>query len=170
MEAAPSFVPADFEPPLRLETPDFALEPLGPEHNERDYAAWSSSIDHIHATPGFDGRSWPHEMTLGENLGDLEMHARDFAARRGFTYAVLERVGGDVIGCVYIYPVGAPDADALSDPRRHDASVRSWVRADRAHLDARLWEAVARWLRTEWPFELVRYAPRAGEPPLATRP
>ena len=98
------FVPHDFEPPLSLATPDFVLEPLGPQHNDSDYAAWSSSIAHIHATPGFVGSSWPHEMTLEENLDDLERHARDFANRSGFTYTVLDREGGAVVGCLYIYP------------------------------------------------------------------
>ena len=45
------FVPADFAVPDGLVTPLFRLEPLGPEHNERDYAAWTSSVDHIHASP-----------------------------------------------------------------------------------------------------------------------
>ena len=48
------FVPPDFVVPLRLETPPFTLEPLGPEHNERDYGAWMSSIDYIRRSPGFD--------------------------------------------------------------------------------------------------------------------
>lgn len=124
----------------------FRLEPLGPEHNERDYRAWTSSIDHIRSSPGFAGRRWPHEMTLAENADDLVGHAEDFAARRGFTYAVLD--GDDVIGCVYIYP---DENDA------HDAYVRSWVRADRAELDIAVRSAVAGWLRTTWPFTDVRY-------------
>jgi hypothetical protein len=45
------FVPPDFAVPARLETELFTLEPLGPEHNERDYDAWTSSKEHIHATP-----------------------------------------------------------------------------------------------------------------------
>ncbi len=138
--------------------------PLGPQHNEADYAAWTSSQEHIRATPGFGGRSWPHEMTLAANLADLEMHARDFADRRGFTYTVLETSSGDLIGCVYIYPLGAPDApdaDAASEPVRHAASVLSWVRADRAFLDTPLWIAVGEWLGTEWPFERVAYASRS---------
>jgi hypothetical protein len=53
------FVPEDFEPPARLATERFELEPLAPEHNERDYEAWSSSIEHIRATPGFEDRNWP---------------------------------------------------------------------------------------------------------------
>ena len=52
------FVPDGFEPPTSLTTDRFRLEPLGPQHNESDHAAWTSSIEHIHATPGFAG-SWP---------------------------------------------------------------------------------------------------------------
>ncbi len=48
------FVPPGFEPPPLLGTSQFRLEPLGPEHNEADYAAWTSSIDHIKAMPGFE--------------------------------------------------------------------------------------------------------------------
>ena len=117
-------------------------------------------MEHIHTTPGFVGRSWPHAMTLAENLADLEMHARHFRERCGFTYTVLEPRTGDVIGCVYIYPVGSPDADRSSDPIEHDASVRSWVSALRAPLDRPLWAAVTEWLGAEWPFEHVGYAAR----------
>jgi hypothetical protein len=85
------FVPEDFAVRDGLIADQFRLEPLGPQHNEADYAAWTSSVDHIRATPGFAGSSWPHGMTLQENLGDLERHARDFAERRGFTFTVLER-------------------------------------------------------------------------------
>jgi hypothetical protein len=145
------FVPDDFDPPAGLVTGRFVLEPLTAEHNERDYEAWSSSIDHIRATPGFEGRSWPHEMTLEENRNDLKGHANDFAARVGFTYTVLDSSGRDVIGCVYIYP----DKDDGCD-----ASVRSWVRAKEADLDVALRTAVSAWLADIWPFERVSYAIR----------
>jgi hypothetical protein len=144
------FVPADFVVPLRLETPQFRLEPLGPEHNDPDYGAWSSSMEHIHATPGWEESSWPRDMTLEENRADLQRHADVFANRSGFTYTVLEP-GGDVVGCVYIYP--APDGP-------QDARVLSWVRASRAELDVPLWQAVSNWLAAEWPFRNVDYAPR----------
>jgi hypothetical protein len=48
-----TFVPDGFEPPRRLVAEEFTLEPLGPEHNEDDYAAWTTSIEHIRASPGF---------------------------------------------------------------------------------------------------------------------
>jgi hypothetical protein len=146
-----TFVPSDFEPPLALVTPQFVLEPLGPEHNESDYAAWTSSVEHIRATPGFAARRWPRSMSLEENRADLERHARDFADRSGFTYTVREPDGGPVAGCVYIYPADEGD---------HGASVRSWVRADRAELDVPLWRAVSSWLDSAWPFERVDYASR----------
>jgi hypothetical protein len=143
------FVPDGFEPPTGLVSERFVLEPLGREHSEGDFEAWSSSIAHIRATPGYEGRAWPHEMTLEENRGDLERHADDFAARAGFTYTVLDPASREVIGCVYIYP---------AEDGRCDAAVRSWVRASRAELDRPLRETVSRWLAEAWPFECVAYA------------
>ena len=147
------FVPEDFAVPDGLIADGFRLEPLGPQHNEADYAAWTASVGHIRATPGFAGLSWPREMTVQQNLGDLERHARDFAGRRGFTYTVLDTGTGGVIGCVYIYP--APGGRG----RRH-AAVRSWVRADRAEFDAAVYDAVLAWLDRDWPFEAIEYAAR----------
>lgn len=144
------FVVRTFQPPLGLDTPDFRLRPLGPEHNVSDHDAWSSSIDHIHATPGWEESGWPMPMTLEANLADLERHAADFAARTGFTYTMLARVADVVIGCVYIYP--AKDGGG--------AQVRSWVRAADADLDTALYEAVSAWLDRDWPFRRVAYADR----------
>jgi hypothetical protein len=143
-----AFVPPDFIVPLTLGTPQFRLEPLGPEHNEADYDAWSSSKEHIHATRGFEDSSWPDDRGFEENLRDLRRHADDFAKRKGFTYTVLD-AQGDVVGCVYMYP---------SQDETHDAHVTSWVRASRADLDGPLRLAVDGWLRSDWPFERVRYA------------
>ena len=128
----------------------FRLEPLGAEHNERDYEAWTSSIDHIRATPGFENWDWPHPMSLEENLSDLVGHANDFTERTGFTYSILD--GDDVIGCVYIYPSRSPG---------HDAGVRSWVRKSRADMDKVVWETLSAWLAADWPFDNPDYAARA---------
>jgi hypothetical protein len=146
----PSFVPEDFAVPRQLATNAFRLEPLGPEHNAADHHAWTSSIEHIRATPGDRGRRWPDlGMTLQQNLADLRRHAEDFASRAGFTYTVLAADSDEVMGCVYIYP---------SDSPAYDADVRSWVRADRAGQDAALRAAVRDWLARAWPFTAVSYA------------
>src|SRR5262249_34212816 len=135
------FVPRDFRVPNGLSGKGFRLVPLRPEHNEGDYRAWTSSMEHIKRTPGFEQYPWPNEMTSEDNLRDLEQHAADFDHRVGFTYSVMN--GNAVIGCVYIYPSGRPD----------HANVRSWVRKDRAHLDTRLYKLVRGWLRRKWPFK-----------------
>lgn len=152
-ERTDRFVPDGFEPPLMLATEHFRLEPLGPQHNEADLAAWMSSIDRIRATPGYPDGDWPplEGMTPARNLRDLVRHADDFTARRGFTYTVLDPVDGDVIGCVYLYPSPSP---------HHDAVAQSWVRADAARLDLPLAEAVTRWFASHWPWDGVDYQGR----------
>jgi hypothetical protein len=152
------FIPEDFAVPDGLIAEDFRLTPLGPQHNEADYAAWTSSIDHIRATPGFREGNWPREMSLADNLRDLQRHARDFAERRGFTYTVLSTGTGDVIGCVYIYPPSSQGPGG--GERRLRASVESWVRADHAALDLAVHDAVVTWLERDWPFDSIEYAPR----------
>jgi len=147
-----TFVPESFVPPTELVTADFRLEPLGPQHNESDYAAWIGSVAHIQATPGFADWDWPDEsLTLADNLRDLDEHARDFETRIGFTFTVLDLNTGASIGCVYLYP---------SKQDGYDVQVRSWVTEQRADLDVPLWQAVQDWLAAEWPFEAPYYAAR----------
>jgi hypothetical protein len=147
---SPSFVPDHFEPPLMFSGEGFLLEPLGPQHNERDHEAWMSSIEWILSTPGYsaDG-DWPAPMSLEANLKDLEMHARDFEERNGFTYSVLD--GDEVIGCLYIYPSSNAD---------HDASIMSWVTESRSEMDIPVHRAVVEWIEESWPFHSAQYAPR----------
>lgn len=144
--------------PERLVTDRLLLEPLGPEHNERDHRAWTSSIDHIRATPGFrpehwDGDEWPYPMSSEQNLADLADHAREFATGVAFAYTVLDPTDGDVIGCVYVDPVDPGDPD--------EARCRSWVRADCAQLDEELHRAVRDWLTgPAWGLAAVRFPGR----------
>jgi hypothetical protein len=147
-----ALVPEGFVVPTTLVTAEFRLEPLGPQHNDSDYAAWMGSIAHIKSTPGFADWDWPDEsLTLDDNRRDLVEHAGDFDARTGFTYSVLDLDSGESIGCVYLYP---------SKREGYDVSARSWVTAQRADLDVPLWLAVSAWLAEDWPFEAPLYAPR----------
>lgn len=115
----------------------FVFEVLGPEHNGADLAAWSSSIDHIRATPGF-GRPWPERpYTTDENLADLTEHRDHHERRLDYAWTVLDPDDRSaVIGCVYLKP----------DPTgRSGATGSSWVRASHAHLDAPLVDHLAPW-------------------------
>ncbi len=141
--------------PEGLRTEHFLLEPLGPQHNDADHAAWMSSIDHIRATPGFTadqwgGDAWPYPMSLADNLADLQQHADEFARGEAFAYTVLDPRNGDVIGCVYV------DPDEVAEAR-----CRLWVRADRAHLDGELAATVRTWLTgPDWNLSNVRFPER----------
>jgi hypothetical protein len=145
---AAEFVPLDFDPPTSLTTDQFRLEPLGPQHNQADHAAWMSSIEHIRSTPGFPDGNWPPRggMTPEKNVADLRRHADDFALRAGFTFTVLDPDDNGVLGCVYLYPTSAEE---------WDVTVQSWVRADRSDLDGPLADAVAQWLASDWPWKRV---------------
>ncbi len=151
-----TLVPAGWPLPAPPATPHLRMAPLGPEHHERDHAAWSSSIDHIRATPGFrpevwGGDAWPYPMPPEQNLADLVQHAQEFAAREAFAYTVLDPRSDDVIGCVYIDPDDSGAADVM---------VRCWVRASHAELDEELAATVRSWLTREWPFGTVRFPER----------
>lgn len=157
-----SWPPIERFPPVPTD-PRFALEPLGPQHNKRDHVAWMTSIEHIHATPGFSRAefgddSWPMEMTLDQNMDDLQRHADEFAAGQAYAYSVVDPATDDVIGCVYINPDTTDDAEAAPEVVR--AVVSSWVRVDRAELDAPLAGAVADWLRRADVFQSVRWPGR----------
>jgi hypothetical protein len=149
-----TFVPENFTIPPVPASPVLVLTQLLTDHNESDLAAWSASYDQIHGTPGYEGYPWPpvEPYSLEQNRGDLQGHMDDWAARQGFTYTVLDPNGGDVIGCVYIYP-------SKDDPS-FDAHIRSWVRGDKPELDKVLHDLISTWVATEWPFTNVRYAPR----------
>ncbi len=140
------FVPEGFVPPESLIRDRFRLEPLGPQHNEADLAAWMSSIDHIRSTPGYPDGRWPppEGMTPERNLSDLTRHAADFAAGKGFTFTVLDPDDGDVIGCVYMYPSASDE---------YDVTIQSWVRASHAELDTPLADALVDWVATDWPWK-----------------
>ena len=151
------FVPEDFAVPDGLMAGEFRLEPLGPQHNEADYAAWTASIDHIRATPGFRERKWPHEMSLADNLGDLSGTRKTSPAAAGSpTPCSPPAPGTSSAACTSTRPAAMrPAAIGRRTGGRRHASVRSWVRADRAALDPVLHDEVLAWLERDWPFDSI---------------
>ena len=147
-----SLVSADFLSPDPIRTDEFRLAPLGPEHNESDYAAWTSSMDFIRSLPGWATSTWPKPMTLEENLGDCLSHLARSSSGSDFAYTVLLPDRDEVIGCVYFKPTRPPQPGAVA--------VLSWVTVEHAELDKPLYEAVARWLADNWPWLIVEYDPR----------
>jgi hypothetical protein len=149
-----TFLPADFAVPLPPPHPRFVFEVLGPEHNESDLAAWSSSIEQIRSSPGWAGSRWPSRVySPAENLADLTAHRDHHERRLDFAWTVLDPATGDVIGCVYLKPPPESGAPAVA---------KSWVRADRAALDAELRTHLRPWWEQAWPVPVHYAGPAAG--------
>ena len=145
----PPLLPPDFPVPEPPNHPLFRFEILGPEHNEPDLDAWSSSIEHIHSTPGFRSDGWPERRySLEENLVDLVRHRDHHSRRLDFAWTVLDPAEPDtVLGCVYL----KPDPTGVAE-----GEARSWVRADRADLDGELRKHLRPWFAQAWPID-IRY-------------
>lgn len=153
-EPARPFVPAHFDPPMRVETKTFKLVPLGPALMTIDYVAYMSSIEHLQRT-FTRSTAWPHPgITDAEAMHDMESEQARFLKRRSFAYAVLTPDGRRERGCVYVSP---------SPVGSHDAVVRLWVtKAEHdAGFDAELYAWVTDWIGKDWPFRNVAYPGRS---------
>ena len=166
----PMFYPPDAPVPAGLRTSEFLLRMLRASDVELDYYAVISSQAQLLLK---SGGAWPREgFTLAENLADLEEHERDFQARKGFTYTVMNPNETECLGCVYIYPLVNLLRRVQADPERiqrvgdYEARVWFWVRSSRLadHLDARLLEALRRWFASEWAFARVVFTVNSTEP------
>lgn len=147
---AEPLVPTDFQVPVPPPHAGFVFEVLGPEHNESDLEAWSTSIEHIHASPGWPADGWPDRVySLAENLADLHEHRDHHVRRLDFAWTVLDAYDtARVVGCVYLKPDPTGEAEA---------EARSWVRAEIAQRDGDLRAHLEPWFASAWPLK-IRYA------------
>lgn len=151
--AISSFVPADFDVPILVETENFKLMPLGPELVDVDFEAYMSSIEHLQKT-FTRSTSWPHkDISEADAMKDMETEQARFNNRESFAFAVLTPDGGRERGSLYIYP---------SAVEGYDAVVRMWVTKAEydAGFDGELYEWAINWVKTDWPFEKVAYPGR----------
>lgn len=144
------FVPTDFQVPLLYVSQQYKLKPLGPKYVKLDYDAYMSSIEHLQQTFSFS-KSWPHAgISMKAAIEDVQGEEAGFAARRKFTYAVLNLSESRELGCVYISP---------SERQGYDAVVRMWVTKNQAEIDfdKRLMKDMQAWLKAKWPFQKVAF-------------
>ena len=146
-------MPQDFNVPEVLQTDKFRLRMLSVSDVEKDYEAVMTSIDHLRGVFG-ENSKWPtKDLTLEQDLRDLQWHQNEFHNRSSFTYTVMNLDETICLGCVYIYPSKSPD---------FEADVYMWVRKseyDRG-LDPILFKTVKNWITDQWPFTKVRYPGR----------
>lgn len=146
------FVPAEFAVPARLEGDGFHLRMLTVNDVVKDYDAVMTSAARLKGSMN-PANDWPDGLTLEEDLVDLGWHQREFTMRRSFCYTVMAPDEPICLGCSYIYP---------SEKKAYDAKVFWWVResALARGLDARLGEAIRRWMKDVWPFKRVAFPGR----------
>lgn len=157
-EPAAPFIPADFEPPVLVETENFKLVPLGPDLVDLDYEAYMSSIEHLQETFTRSTR-WPRaDISSEDAMQDMLNEQARFNNRESFAYAVLSKDGEREMGCVYVRPVSKQGYG-------YEAEVALWV--TKTHFDAgfdeELYEWTQEWLKESWPFDDVAYPGRAPE-------
>lgn len=153
------FYPTDASVPEMLQTDEFTLCPLTPEHVELDHAALMTSKEMLRLWSAQPDGGWPEDdFSVADNLKDMEWHYGDHLARTAFTFTVLNPAEDEVLGCVYIVPF-APLVEANSQLSEfigdNSALVRFWVVEPRLAdgLDERLLQAMIGWFESEWAFE-----------------
>ncbi len=138
------FVPKDFVVPAKLETAEFRLRMLTVNDVVKDFDAVTTSVEHLKNI--WPGGNWPVGLTLEQNLIDLGWHQKEFQMRRSFAFTVVSLSEETVKGCVYIEPTRKSG---------YDAEIFLWARQSELAngLEARLYDAVEKWVAEEWPFE-----------------
>ena len=95
---------------------------------------------------------WPRdEVSLEDNVGDLERHEKEFHERYAFEYTVLTPDSTTCLGCVYLEPSSDPDMGCAVYLRVRDSHVV---------LDEALFATVKQWLVDAWPFKRIAYPGR----------
>ena len=138
------FVSDDFAVPDGLETDTFRLRMLTVHDVVKDFEAAMSSVEHLKKV--WPGSGWPEGLTIEEDLVALGWHQQEFWNRSSFAYTVVPLDDSKILGTVYIDP---------TRKRGYDTEVYLWVTKsefDRG-TDAKLFAAVKRWLKDDWPFE-----------------
>lgn len=145
------FVSENFDVPEKFITPNFHLEKLSPKVAEFDYEAVMTSKERLRQVFQ-ENDTWPKDdMTLEENIKDLERHEKEFNNREAFAYTVLSLDKKKCIGCVYIDPPTNDD---------WDCEIYMWVRDDEVDLDNVLFNTIKNWIKSEWPFNKIMYPGR----------
>lgn len=145
----------NFNPP-ELVTNKFIARKLTPEDVVFDYEAVMNNIDFIKATRGNAG-NWPDpEMTLEQDLKDLQWHALEFDKKSSFAYTVMNLEGTKCLGCFYLYPLGKDWRTDLGEENdKYQVDFSWWVIEEYKELYDQLRDVVLAWLRDDWGMEKV---------------
>jgi hypothetical protein len=149
-------LPDGFAPPARLVHDDIVATAITRADLHDDVLGINASIELINATRGGGWPSGP--VTEAFNEVDLAWHELEFREGTSFAYVVRDS-GGAYLGCCYLYPMGRRTG-LTGQLARHDVDASWWVTPDayaRGYY-AKLHQALAGWLATEFPFRRPYYS------------
>lgn len=148
--------PALLAPP-GLATNEFVLRPIQEADAACDHEAVMETRDFLR---DWEGTGWPEDgFTVAANREDLIRLRRRHQNAESFTYTVVDPAAERCLGCVYVFPTGAPlFAKADIKPRGQAqwsdfrAAVYFWVRKTSMDkgLDAQLLKALDTWFQRDW--------------------
>jgi len=165
------YFPPDRLVPAGFQTKHLFLEPLMPEHVQRDYEAVMESREQLRL---WSGQDWPAaDFTLADNLQDLKDHWREHQQRVAFTYTVLNPAQQVCLGCVYLRPLSellAANPQQLQGVAEDETLVRFWLRTSQpaGDLQSHLLHVLCQWLNNQWFFSRVLFETREANLPQAT--
>ncbi|ABS04990.1 hypothetical protein FHR75_002650 [Kineococcus radiotolerans] len=166
---ADPWLPSWFRHPTRLELPSgHHLRPLRALDLDLDLPAVRGAREHLWSCFG-EAWGWPPaELAAADDLCDLQRQEREMAEGLSFSYALLDEVESELLGCVYLDPPRGGTRDA-------DVDVTWWVvdALRGGEVEHLLTAAVVTWVRRCWPFTRPRFVgldiswrdwARSGEP------
>ena len=162
------YYPPDRPIPAGFQTRRVILEPLKPQHLERDYTAVMESREQLRL---WSGSPWPaDDFTLEENLKDLQWHWDEHQKRIAFTYTVLDPTRQVCLGCVYMRPLDellSQNPTELTGAAADETLVRFWVRSSLIEddLQQHLLQMLTQWLNNQWSFSRVLFTAREVNDP-----
>ncbi|MBT4662097.1 MAG: hypothetical protein HOC18_09380 [Candidatus Marinimicrobia bacterium] len=146
-----NFVQQSFNVPESLETEKYRLEILTPAVAKLDYDAVMSSKIRLRSVFS-KSTEWPRDnMSLEDNIKDLQRHEEEFKLHKAFAYTVLTPTREKCLGCVYIEPCNVTE---------FDCEVYFWVRDENIYLDNDLYNCISDWLVKCWPFKTIAFPGR----------
>lgn len=162
------FYPSDASVPAEQRTANLLLHPLGPEHVERDYAAFMSSRERLLV---WSGGGWPAaDFTVERNMEDMHFHRGEHVDRIAFTYTVMSPDASVCEGCTYtngwdkvLHSMGAERPEIARD---YDGLTSYWVRdsALARDLDKELLRGLLDWFASDaWSFGRSLFFANSGQ-------
>jgi hypothetical protein len=149
-------LPPGFEPPHLLRYDDLTAHAITRDDVAEDVRGINASLDLIRETRG---GSWPSEpVTEEEIVVDEAWHECEFRDGKSFTF-IVEAEGRGYIGNAYLYPMGVR-RPLTAELAEHDVDVSWWVTPDAydAGYYAKVYDALRRWVSTDYPFTAPHYS------------